>query len=706
MKTRNFRVFSLFFVFVGMLFIVFGPIAPTVGAKPDFRPDITIRISHLEEALKTIEEFSEQNAKSQWSPRSLIEGTLKGTQWLDTDRAMVFGLVLSEKSLDQKPKMAVLVPFTEPNPEFAAAYGAVEKQGYYLISLPPGQGGNIGEKLESALVQNAQDPKNRLLTVDIAAARALAKAKPEIEDMIRKARKGIEQQQSAAMEGPEEFEADQAEAMIRAFLKFFEQVKTFSAGLDLNRRDTAFFSEVLAAADTELEDLIARTIEEDAQSLLGKMEFSDKLGMQFRSRPFDISATTAFTEKYFGEMYKTMGVDLQGAASVVAPFTGETAGAMAIAPAGLVIEAVSCIKADRDLSVNYLESEYIPWILKTGEGMTEMYRKQFPDKDIAPVFVKTEKTTVSDIPVVGVKGHLPIVQDSGDDIKIFEMPLRMAVKDRYLLVTSNDGRMADLIAQVADLEPAPASGDLMEMTMDWGALIGAMSAMAPEQIQPSHKEIPETGTLNYTLDLGEGKFRSRYAMKTEDIKQFMDFVATLDPVPAGPEQAPAPEPSSEIKQTEPSPEPDQSTSRSASEKSEQSSSKQSKTGHQRFSKDEPRYWTEKGGLYLAYGNIDAAVKHFEKAVALDPDNAGAHCNLALAYAENRKFEKALEAMDHALSLEPENGRYLHARGWIRVQNGQRQKGIADIEKAAEKGHPDAVRYLDRIAPRQTREGRQ
>lgn len=706
MKTRIFRVFSLFFVFVGMLFIVFGPMAPAFGAKTDFRPDITIRISHLEEALKTIEEFSQQNAKSQWSPRALIEGTLKGTQWLDTDRAMVFGLMLSEKSLDQKPKMAALVPFTEPNPEFAAAYGAVEKQGYYLISLPPGQGGNISEKLESALVQNAQDPENRLLTVDIAAARALAKAKPEIEDMIRKARQGIEQQQSAATEGSEAFEADQAEAMIRAFLKFFEQVKTFSTGLDLNRRDTAFFSEVTAAADTELEDLIARTIEEDAQSLLGKMEFSDKLGMQFHSRPFDISATTAFTEKYFGEMYKTMGVDLQGAASVVAPFTGETAGAMAIEPAGLVIEAVSCIKADRDLSVNYLESEYIPWILKTGEGMTEMYQKQFPEKDIAPVFVKTEKTTVSDTPVVGVKGNLPIVQDSGDDVEFFELPLRMAVKDRYLLVTSNDGRMADLIAQVADLEPAPAGGDLMEMAMDWGALIRAMIAMAPEQIQSSHKEIPETGTLNYTLDIGEGNFKSRYAMKTEDIKQFMDFVATLNPVPAGSQQAPAPEPSSEIKQTEPSPEPDQSTSRSASEKSEQSSPKQTKTGQERFSKNEPRYWTEKGGLYLAYGNIDAAVQHFEKAVALDPENAGAHCNLALAYAENRKFEKALEAMDHALSLEPENGRYLHARGWIRVQNGQRQKGMADIEKAAEKGHPDAVRYMDRIAPRQTREDSQ
>lgn len=706
MKTRNFRVFSLFFVFVCIQLIIFGPMATAVGAKPDFRPDITIRLGHIEEALKTIEEFSEQKAKSQWSPRSMIEGTLKGTQWLDPDRAMVFGLVLSEKSMEQKPKMAVLVPFTEPNPEFASAYGAVEKQGYYLISLPPGQGGNIGEKLESALVQNAQEPQDRLLTVDIAAAQALAKAKPEIEDMIRKARQGIEQQQSAAMEGPEAFEADQAEAMIRAFLNFFEQVKTFSTGLDLNRRDTAFFSEVLAAADTELEDLIARTIEEDAQSLLGKMEFSDKLGMQFRSRPFDISATTAFTEKYFGVMYKTMGVDLQGAASVVAPFTGETAGAMAIEPAGLVIEAVSCIKADRDLSVNYLESEYIPWILKTGEGMTALYKKQFPDKDIAPVFVKTKKTTVADIPVVGVRGNLPIVQESGDDVKIFEMPLRMAVKDRYLLVAPNDGRMAGLIAQVADLKPAPASVDLMEMSIDWGALIRAMTAMAPEQIQSSHKEIPDTGTLNYTLNLGEGKARSRYAMKTEDIKKFMAFVATLDPVPEGPEQAPAPAPSPKTKQAEPNPEPDQSTSRSSSGKSRQPSQKQTKTGQERFSKDEPRYWTEKGGLYLAYGNIDAAVQHFEKAVALDPENAGAHCNLALAYAENRKFERALDAMDHALSLEPENARYLHARGWIRVQTGQRQKGMADIEKAAEKGHPDAVRYLDRIAPRQTREDSQ
>lgn len=160
------------------------------------------------------------------------------------------------------------------------------------------------------------------------------------------------------------------------------------------------------------------------------------------------------------------------------------------------------------------------------------------------------------------------------------------------------------------------------------------------------------------------------------------------------------------KPAEPSPGPEQSTARSTSEKSQQLSQKQTESSQERFSKEEPRYWTEKGGLYLAYGNIDAAVEHFEKALALDPENAGAHCNLALAYAENRNFEKALDAMDRALSLEPENSRYLHARGWIRVQSGQRQKGMADIEKAAEKGHPDAVRYLDRIAPRQVREGSQ
>ncbi|MBS0014554.1 MAG: tetratricopeptide repeat protein [Desulfobacterales bacterium] len=162
----------------------------------------------------------------------------------------------------------------------------------------------------------------------------------------------------------------------------------------------------------------------------------------------------------------------------------------------------------------------------------------------------------------------------------------------------------------------------------------------------------------------------------------------------------------DAKPAEPSPGSEQSTSRSTSEKSQQLSQKQTESSQERFSKDEPRYWTEKGGLYLAYGNIDAAVAHFEKAVVLDPENAGAHCNLALAYAENRNFEKALDAMGQALSLEPQNGRYLHARGWIRVQTGQRQKGIADIEKASEKGHPDAVRYLDRIAPRQIREGRQ
>ncbi len=59
-----------------------------------------------------------------------------------------------------------------------------------------------------------------------------------------------------------------------------------------------------------------------------------------------------------------------------------------------------------------------------------------------------------------------------------------------------------------------------------------------------------------------------------------------------------------------------------------------------------------GGIYYSLANWDEAIRQFQLAVQIKPDFANAHYNLSAAYREKGDFEKAVNAMESALSLVP------------------------------------------------------
>lgn len=96
-----------------------------------------------------------------------------------------------------------------------------------------------------------------------------------------------------------------------------------------------------------------------------------------------------------------------------------------------------------------------------------------------------------------------------------------------------------------------------------------------------------------------------------------------------------------------------------------------------------------GGVYYGLQNWDEAIKRFELAVNLKPNFANGHYNLASVYREKGDFEKAVIAMENALSLVP-------------VDSDDWQKANSELEalrkRLAEKAEKEAEKPSETLTP--------
>ncbi len=99
---------------------------------------------------------------------------------------------------------------------------------------------------------------------------------------------------------------------------------------------------------------------------------------------------------------------------------------------------------------------------------------------------------------------------------------------------------------------------------------------------------------------------------------------------------------------------------------------------------------EKGLIYFLRGalqerqkHIDAAETQFRKALAADPNNALALNYLGYMLADhNQKLAEALQMIERAVQLDPENGAYLDSLGWVHYKLGQYGLAEQTLEKAS------------------------
>ena len=113
-------------------------------------------------------------------------------------------------------------------------------------------------------------------------------------------------------------------------------------------------------------------------------------------------------------------------------------------------------------------------------------------------------------------------------------------------------------------------------------------------------------------------------------------------------------------------------------------------------KKDAEYWFNKGALVSTYGNNQAAVKYFQKAIVLNPNFSRAYFSQGVSFGQLGEYQKAIAQINRALKMEPQNGMYYYGRGRVYLLSGDKTKAMADFKKAAELQDEDALNYLDYI----------
>lgn len=114
-------------------------------------------------------------------------------------------------------------------------------------------------------------------------------------------------------------------------------------------------------------------------------------------------------------------------------------------------------------------------------------------------------------------------------------------------------------------------------------------------------------------------------------------------------------------------------------------------------KDSPSYWMDQAGLFSTYGNYPAAVRAYEKALALDSRNSEAYFGLGVALGALGDYNGAMANIDRAIGATPGNGRYLYGRAWVLMLSGRSGEALSVFRKASDLGDIDAQSYLNFLA---------
>lgn len=666
MKIKPFQIKLLIMLFSGFLILA---TARLLMAKQmtDAPLDIIVRIGHLDKTLNLIDDLARSYTnKPELSVGGMLSGFLQGTEWIDPNRLIIIGAMLKEP----KPDIAVLIPFQHRNPNFQNAFNASAGPDYYLLTLPPGKSVQSSD-LKTALVSASKSKMKKTLSVEAAVRQIIRKKNEQISEMLGQ----LEQLPFNQNKKNLPLEPQEIRSLILKMLDTAAQLESFSIGLDFNKISFTSTCEAKAVAGSELAALFTKDVK---TSLLD--EYKPQFQINFRSHRYNVNGVLELVTNTFGPFYKKIGIDFVSLAEIATHFTGEMAGGFSFEEAGIRFEMINVLKRS-EISKDFLETVYIPWLMKFNQSMMTILKSE-SGEEIKPVFVRTPNSTVDGQAVIGVRTQLPVLpgiqQTSGIGIseRLLQYDMRMTTVGNLVLTAPDDRRIKELIAISKKLRKKPATGALITVDYDIAGYIGAILAMIPE-LRDRHPALPRMGMVNLRLDMKNGRAYSSSSIRTEDINTLIRYFKNFTPlnrreksVAKAPDKKRAPRKTakkqSAIKQTVGIPEKDET------------------------------FWIQKGVYNATYGHEKAALKQFQKALNLNPNNGDILFQQGISYGEIGKYDNAISSINRAISLDSQNAHYYYGRGRVFLLSGQKNKALADFKQAATLGDEDAKRYLKHL----------
>ena len=113
--------------------------------------------------------------------------------------------------------------------------------------------------------------------------------------------------------------------------------------------------------------------------------------------------------------------------------------------------------------------------------------------------------------------------------------------------------------------------------------------------------------------------------------------------------------------------------------------------------DNARAYRSRGDAYNNKGEYEQSIQDYDKAIELKPDDATIYLNRGNAYNDKGEHERAIQDYDKAIELKPDDaGAYLN-RGVAYNRKGEYDEAIQDYDKAIELKPDDAMAYSNRAA---------
>lgn len=672
-------------IFIGF-FIVFsvscsGGIVSASSDSMNTNWDIILKIENLNDALDVVDKLiGTDSSQAEQLPTAILRAMLQGTDWIDPQRCIVFAVQLKEP----QPLSIALVPFRKTNELFQGMFSAVSGPDYYLLPIPPGQQMGISKEAESALSSISQKQLKKSVSLEFFINRVLKENEPRIRETLL----NMQNQQDVAQRNDQEFTPEETQKIVNDMLNVAAQMETLYLGLNLRQETITASLEVQAREGSDL----AKLFTPGTQTTIFN-SYHPAYQMNYKMARFDMMGMLNLLDQVFGTIYSKLGLNFRELTSIASYFTGETAGGMNYSSKGSRIESITVLKKAYKPS-DFFETVFFPWLNNYSENMKKVIEAQ-QGFTTEPLYHRAGNSRVGGYDVVGVRFDIPMLPEeteqpaiSNQKLQTMTYEFRMTVVDNLLMTASDDTRLKELIDIGKKLKPEPLTGPMAWFKIDTASYFSALKDMIPELSGP--EPMPDMGKIGYDINMEKGRLTVDSIVKIQDIRNIIQYVRSISAPNI--ESTLNKKPFENFRRVHSNHDSNKDWNASASEIPSITISQAVKKPQ---AKNDYNYWINRGSLLSAYGNEKAAVLYYRKAIELNPDRSEGHFLLGVSLGELNRFEEALDSLNRAIAIDPNQSAYFYARGRVYLLYGQTEMADSDMLHAAEMGNQDAINYLNR-----------